>query len=101
MQTWSMEDFDTSKHKEGYSVMTLNGARHGETCTRSYDKEGKVKHVIDGRYEGTNVYIVKLQHEMGCEKVDEMWLATIDCSGSPYSTGEETSGLVSFNAITT
>ena len=41
---------------------------------------------IDGKGSGPNLYVVKLLHEHGAEKVDELWLVPIDYCGSVMST---------------
>ena len=68
--------------REGDFVMILRDTRPGVSFTVSYDKEGKVMQVMDGEGTGPNLYIVKLLHERGSEKVDETWLMPIDYCGS-------------------
>ena len=48
----------------------------------SYDKEGRVTKVVNGEGEKPNRCIVKLLHEKGSEKVNELYLMPIDYSGS-------------------
>ena len=69
-------------YREGDFVMILRDTRPGVSFTVSYDKEGKVMQVMDGEGTGPNLYIVKLLHERGSEKVDETWLMPIDYCGS-------------------
>ena len=69
-------------YREGDFVMILRDTRPGVSFTFSYDKEGKVMQVMDGEGTGPNLYIDKLLHERGSEKVDETWLMPIDYCGS-------------------
>ena len=69
-------------YREGDFVMILRDTKPGVSYTFSYDKEGKVMQVMDGEGTGPNLYIVKLLHERGSEKVDETWLMPIDYCGS-------------------
>ena len=66
--------------------MTLKDTRPGVSFKLSYDKEGREIEAIDGKGSGPNLYVVKLLHEHGTEKVDELWLAPIDYRGSVMST---------------
>ena len=55
--------------------MILRDTKPGVSYTFSYDKEGKIMQVIDGKGASPNRYIVRLLHERvherGSEKVDE------------------------------
>ena len=80
------EIYSDPLHRVGDLVMILKDTRPGVSFKSSYDKEGRVMEVIDGKGSGPNVYVVKLLHEIGSEKVDELWLVPIDYCGSVMST---------------
>ena len=69
-------------YKIGDYVVIIADTRPGICNIFSYDKEGKVTKVVDGKGASPNRYIVKLLHERGSEKVDELYLMPIDYSGS-------------------
>ena len=80
------EIYSDPVHRVGDLVMILKDTRPGVSFKSSYDKEGRVIEAIDGKGSGPNLYVVKLLHEHGTEKVDELWLAPIDYRGSVMST---------------
>ena len=82
----AVETYSDPLYRVGDLVMILKDTRPGVSFKRSYDKEGRVIEVIDGKGSGPNLYVVKLQHEKKCEKVDELWLVPIDYCGSVMST---------------
>ena len=67
-------------YKIGDYVVIIADTRPGICNIFSYDKEGKVTKVVDGKGASPNRYIVKLLHERGSEKVDELYLMPIDQS---------------------
>ena len=67
-------------YKIGDYVVIIADTRPGICNIFSYDKEGKVTKVVDGKGASPNRYIVKLLHERGSEKVDELHLMPIDQS---------------------
>ena len=80
------EIYSDPVHRVGDLVMILKDTRPGVSFKSSYDKEGRVIEAIDGKGSGPNLYVVKLLHEHGTEKVDELWLVPIDYCGSVMST---------------
>ena len=68
------EIYSDPVHRVGDLVMILKDTRPGVSFKSSYDKEGRVIEAIDGKGSGPNLYVVKLLHEHGTEKVDELWL---------------------------
>ena len=80
------EIYSDPVHRVGDLVMILKDTRPGVSFKLSYDKEGRVIEAIDGKGSGPNLYVVKLLHEHGTEKVDELWLVPIDYCGSVMST---------------
>ena len=80
------EIYSDPAHRVGDLAMILKDTRPGVSFKLSYDKEGRVIEAIDGKGSGPNLYVVKLLHEHGAEKVDELWLVPIDYCGSVMST---------------
>ena len=66
--------------------MILKDTRPGVSFKSSYDKEGRVIEAIDGKGSVHNLYVVKLLHDHGTEKVDELRVVPIDYRGSVMST---------------
>ena len=66
------EIYSDPVHRVGDLVMILKDTRPGVSFKSSYDKEGRVIEAIDGKGSGPNLYVVKLLHEHGTEKVDEL-----------------------------
>ena len=79
------ELFSDPVHRVGDLAMILKDTRPGVSFKLSYDKEGRAIEAIDGKGSGPNLYVVKLLHEHGTEKVDELWLVPIDYCGSVMS----------------
>ena len=74
---------DPTYHEGDYvAILGISDTRPGIRNIFSYDKEGRVTKVVNGEGEKPNRCIVKLLHEKGSEKVNELYLMPIDYSGS-------------------